>query len=125
MNRRRGPVWAEHDAQDVRPYAITGGRTRPRHALRLVSLVAAGPVSPGGRLGPEAERALNLCAREPQSVAEIAAHLRQPVQVAKVLLSDLLDSGALTLAASAAGDPDVHILERLLVGLRKSFPDAA
>lgn len=125
MERARGPAWAEDDVQEVRPYAVTGGRTRPRHAMRLVSLLAPGSRPPAGRLPPEAEQALALCRREPRSVAEIAAHLRLPVQVTKVVLSDLLEAGVLVMAVSdTSADPDAHVLEKVLVGLRRKFPDA-
>ncbi len=51
--------------------------------------------TPLGYLGPEHTQALELC-RAPVSVAEIAAHLKLPAAVTKVLLSDLVDCGALT-----------------------------
>ena len=43
-----------------------------------------------GRLDPEHAEALELC-HVPTSVAEVAAHLKQPVMVTKVILSDLIE----------------------------------
>jgi Protein of unknown function (DUF742) len=105
----------------VRPYTATYGRTQPSTALDLMSLVKAtgrGRISLD-RLGYEHAQALNLC-RVPVAVAEVAAHLRQPANVAKVLLSDLIDVGAVITrpppADSYTDNPET--LEALLVGLR-------
>lgn len=66
----------------------------------------------------EHESLLMLCSGAPHSVAELAARLIQPVQVVKVLISDLLDAEALALANPAGpSDPDAHLLERLLDAL--------
>ncbi|WP_258052537.1 DUF742 domain-containing protein [Streptomyces sp. Ru73] len=119
--------WVEVDAEEVRPYAVTGGRTRPRHTLRLASRLAPARESPTGALGPEAEQAHALCCAEPRSVAEIAALLRQPATVTKIILSDLLDQGALRMAVpdSAITDPrNADVLEACLAGLRRKFSAA-
>lgn len=108
------------DALWERPYIVTNGRTRPNTALDLMSLVRAtgrGKV-PLERMGREHALALRLCSA-PTSVAEVAAHLRQPVMVAKVLLSDLIESGAVTTRAPRATDAtDPARLKALLDGLR-------
>lgn len=104
----------------VRPYALTGGRTRPTTELPIEALVTA--VSPHGavthRLAPEKRRILFL-AREPVSVAEISAHLPAPLGVARILVGDLLIAGLLDLTAAATptSRPDVQLLERVLHGL--------
>jgi hypothetical protein len=104
-----------------RPYTVTGGRTRPSTQLDLMSLVRAtgkGNVVPE-RLGREHAQALRLC-RAPTSVAEVAAHLKQPVVVTKVLLSDLIESGAVTARFPALFDaPDPTQLKALVDALRK------
>ncbi|GLY65878.1 DUF742 domain-containing protein [Amycolatopsis taiwanensis] len=104
-----------------RPYTVTGGRTKPSTQLDMMSLVRAtgqGRVAPE-RLGLEHAQALRLC-RAPTSVAEIAAHLRQPVMVAKVVLSDLIESGAVTARFPAMFDPpDPTQLKALVDALRK------
>jgi hypothetical protein len=111
---------AGHDMW-VRPYTATNGRTQPSTVLDLMSLVKA--TGRGkfllDRLGYEHAQALRLC-RAPIAVAEVAAHLHQPANVAKVLLADLIDAGAVITRPPA---PDSYtnnpeILEALLVGLR-------
>jgi hypothetical protein len=70
--------------------------------------------------GPEHTRVLGLC-RGPVSVAEIAAHIRLPATVTKVLLSDLVDCGAVTCTRPTGPrhDPsDRDLLEAVLRGLR-------
>lgn len=106
----------------VRPFAVSNGRTRPTTALHLLSQVMVTGATPLGYLGPEHTRALRLCA-VPVSVAEIAAHLRLPAAVTKVVLCDLLDCGALT-----TGPPNHHphptdrsLLEAVLDGLRRQL----
>lgn len=72
------------------------------------------------QLGMDHAQALGLC-RGPISVAEVSAHLKLPAVVTKVLLSDLVDCGAVT-----AQDPsptvtptDRPLLEALLDGLQR------
>jgi hypothetical protein len=92
------------DGRLVRPYTVSNGRTRPSTRLNLTSMVqSAGGVPPAG-LEPDHAHALVLC-REPASVAELAHRLRLPAAVIKVLLSDLLDSGAMTTVTSLPSAP--------------------
>ncbi|MDT3397713.1 DUF742 domain-containing protein [Streptomyces sp. B1866] len=112
--------WVDDDTPALRPYALTQGRTRPTQELSLASLVRAS-TNASADLSPEHDQALDLCRVGPRSVAEVAATLRLPVQVTKVLLADLIDSHTLILSMPArAADPaDPLILEALLVGLRQ------
>src|SRR6266511_940139 len=91
-------AWLDAEAGPVvRPYAMTGGRTRPTSGeFDLISLVVATrPVSTMDTgLGPEHLAIMDLC-RHPLSVAEVAAHLDLPLVIVRVLLSDLLDNGLL------------------------------
>jgi hypothetical protein len=103
----------------VRPYALTGGRTRPSTDLPLEALVTAtSETAATHRLSPEKQRILSL-AQEPISVAEISARLPAPLGVARVLVGDLLTDGLLDLTAAAVptARPDVALLERVLHGL--------
>ncbi|MEV5473580.1 DUF742 domain-containing protein [Streptomyces sp. NPDC052207] len=106
----------------VRPYTVSGGRTRPSTAFDLLSQVRTTGVVPLGYLGPEHREALDLC-RAPVSVAELAAHLRLPAAVTKVLLSDLVDCGALTTKSPAHhhNPTDRSLLEAVLDGLRRKL----
>ncbi|WP_093802105.1 DUF742 domain-containing protein [Streptomyces sp. Wb2n-11] len=113
--------WNDSSLEDVRPYTITGGRTHSHHTLHLTTCLITRPAAPGAvQPGPEGEALLLHCSGVPRSVAELAARLGQPVQVAKVLIGDLLDCDALALAPAyrATPDDDVELLEALIHGLR-------
>jgi len=113
-------VWIDHAAGPlIRPYTVNEGRTRPTVDLDLLSLVTStGRASPD--LDPEHVRVLELC-HTPLSVAEVAARIRLPVVVTKVLLADLVDCGAIATQAppSLAGAVDRALLEKLLDGLQR------
>lgn len=111
---RQGPV--------VRPYAITGGRARPRNddleVEALVSTTYQGELAP--YLSYERRSIIRLC-QEVQSVAEISARMGMPLGVARVLVADMADEGLVTLhrPSELIGDhPDLSLLERVLYGLR-------
>ncbi|MBW5484350.1 DUF742 domain-containing protein [Streptomyces bambusae] len=108
----------------VRPYAMTGGRTRPRYQLAIEALVSttADPARLQGQL-PEHQRICRLCL-EIKSVAEISALLSIPLGVARILVADLAEAGLVAIHQpggdeNAGGQPDVTLLERVLSGLRK------
>jgi hypothetical protein len=116
---------AEPDEEPlIRPYAMTGGRTRPRYQLAIEALVSttAAPERVVSLL-PEHQRICNLCL-DIKSVAEISALLSMPLGVARILVADLAESGLVAIHQPAAGGesggtPDVTLLERVLSGLRK------
>ncbi|MGW0820856.1 DUF742 domain-containing protein [Streptomyces sp. NPDC002845] len=119
----QAPAGASHNPL-VRPYAMTGGRTRPRYQLAIEALVhtTAQPHQMQGQL-PEHQRICNLC-REIKSVAEISALLTIPLGVARILVADLAEAGLVAIHQpggdeNAGGQPDVTLLERVLSGLRK------
>ncbi|MFC7303620.1 DUF742 domain-containing protein [Streptomyces monticola] len=116
-----GPWLDDAAGRLVRPYTVSNGRTRPTAPLDLLSLVMPTGTAPGGHMGPEHSQALGLCDAGPTSVAEIAAQLRLPAVVTKVLLSDLVDCGALTAKAPAFrhNPTDRSLLEAVLDGLRR------
>ncbi|MCX4966062.1 DUF742 domain-containing protein [Streptomyces sp. NBC_00654] len=117
-----GPLLDDAAGRLIRPYTVINGRTRPSATLDLLSLIMATGSEPRGHLGPEHTEALALC-REPMSVAEIAALLRLPAVVTKVLLCDLVDCGAVTAHAPAFHDlpTDRSLLEAVLDGLRRQL----
>jgi hypothetical protein len=117
-----GPWLDDAAGRLVRPYQVSNGRTRPTTAFDLLTQVRATGAGPFGHLGPEHAQALDLC-RGPVPVAEVAGRLRLPAAVTKVLLSDLVDCGALT-----TRPPDFHhnpmdrfLLEAVLDGLRRQL----
>ncbi|WP_280888050.1 DUF742 domain-containing protein [Streptomyces sp. LBL] len=82
----------------VRPFALTGGRTRPSRAdFTLITTVTAVDPAPerAPRPQPEQTRILRRCAR-PVAVAELAALLDLPMSVIVIMLSDLLEAGLIT-----------------------------
>jgi Protein of unknown function (DUF742) len=102
-------------------YAVTGGRTRSAgRDLPVESLVTATDRW-SDDLQQEYRVIIDLAAR-PVSLVEIGAELGVPVGVARVLVSDLADSGYLVVHApppsTATGSPPPEILGRLLEGLR-------
>jgi Protein of unknown function (DUF742) len=106
----------------VRPYAVTGGRTRPRYELAIEALVSVAPYPPRDitTLTPEYKAIIDLC-RAWRSVAEVSALLRLPLGVARILIADMAHEGLLRLHQSRPADeqPDLRLLERVLSGLRK------
>ncbi|WP_405388401.1 DUF742 domain-containing protein [Streptomyces sp. NBC_01102] len=124
--QRHEPEPSRHAAHNplVRPYAMTGGRTRPRYQLAIEALVSttADPSRLQGQL-PEHQRICRLCI-EIKSVAEISALLSIPLGVARILVADLAEAGLVAIHQpggdeTAGGQPDVTLLERVLSGLRK------
>ncbi|MCW2858304.1 MAG: hypothetical protein JWP48_12 [Actinoallomurus sp.] len=115
--------WLDQDAGPVvRPYTVTGGRTRPRgDALDLIAVLEAtnAPVHQRLRLGPEHRRLLTLC-RRPIAFADLASEVDLPVGVVRVLVADLRDENLVrVLKATPTGNvPNDLVLRKLLHGLR-------
>jgi hypothetical protein len=122
MSRRQTPTVDDvprGDTLAVRPYALTGGRTRTLKGLSIESLVAATAVGVEqmATLPSEYRRIVRL-ATIPVSVAEAAAHTATMVGVTKVLIGDLVVNGLLTVRQGVATQrPSAQILERVLHGL--------
>ncbi|MGE7384628.1 DUF742 domain-containing protein [Streptomyces sp. NPDC004126] len=124
----RDTPWLDDSAGRVmRPYTACGGRTRPAVALDLLSRMTATGVRPGIPLGAEHTLALRACAGAAAvTVAEVAGQLRLPAVVVKVLLSDLMEYGAVMAQSprfpngggSFAAD-DLCLLRAVLDGLRR------
>ncbi|MBT2416192.1 DUF742 domain-containing protein [Streptomyces sp. ISL-12] len=132
----RLPVRGDRPPARVRPYSLTGGRTSFGHVLLVETFVGAvdaaatpeaaekpeevtnGPL----RVLPEMRAIVELC-RRMRTVAEIAALLRMPLGVVRVLLSDLVDQGKIRVYGTGTGHgtgrPDRALLERVLSGLRR------
>jgi len=105
----------------IRPYALTGGRTRSADDLPLETLVARTPAGSSAltRNVLERRRILELCAR-PLSIAEISAYVGVHLGVARVLVGDMKGEGLLDVHRPRAGGdrPDIKLLERVLDGLQ-------
>ncbi|MGC5039671.1 DUF742 domain-containing protein [Streptomyces sp. DT190] len=125
--REQGSQWYDSEAGPlVRPYAMTGGRTRPGPTgvrfdlIALVTLDPAAPAVDDAPLGPEHRALIGLCRTETQSVAELAAGADLPVGVVRVLLGDLLELGHVTVSRPVppAQLPDERILREVIEGLK-------
>ncbi|MCU1343816.1 MAG: multi-component regulatory system-6 [Acidimicrobiia bacterium] len=125
----------------VRPYALTGGRTRSVGIeLAIEALVARTGVPPTSMLSSEQQLFLDR-SDEPISLAELAAYSRLPIGVTRVLVGDLCSEGVMKIVAHGLRDhrvgphspdtvdrdedasttistSDVNLLERVLHGLR-------
>ncbi|MFG2467764.1 DUF742 domain-containing protein [Streptomyces canus] len=134
-NRAELPVrGGDRKAARVRPYSLTGGRTRFGHVLLVETFVASTAaleapeerkeLTNGGlrSVMPELRAIVELC-RRMRTVAEIAALLKMPLGVVRVLLSDLADQGKIRVYGTGTGHgtgrPDRALLERVLSGLRR------
>jgi hypothetical protein len=114
--------WLDNEAGPVvRPYAITGGLTRPAgQRLDLLDMACAvrnAAWSPA--LSPEQTEVLDRC-RIPVPLVELAADLDLPTGVVRILVSDLRERGLVTIHRSKpAGLSDLKILQEVVNGLRR------
>ena len=106
----------------VRQFALTQGRTRSLgRDLPLETLVLATATGRAHlpRLGAEQAFVIERC-RSPIAIAEIAAHLRIHLGVARVIVSDMFAQDLVAISASSVDGegPDLVTLERLLDDLQ-------
>jgi len=121
----------------VRPYSVGDRRPRRRGVLLVETFVAAADsfadppgAPPGGgrpapaglaaKAAPEARAVVDLC-RRLRPVAEIAALLKMPLGVVRVLLLELADQGSIRVfdTGHGTGRPDRALLERVRGGLHR------
>ena len=118
-----GERWVDDEAgRVVRPYALVRGRTRVSGGdFGLVTMVTIG----ARRVKPDAEilesehlQLLSLC---PATVADLAADLRLPLGVVRVILGDLRERGFIQVRQppEPAQTPDIALLRRVADGLRR------
>ncbi|WP_329246653.1 DUF742 domain-containing protein [Actinoallomurus sp. NBC_01490] len=112
-----------------RLYIVTGGRSRvDESSIDSVSLIVS-ECDPTPGMQSEHVKILRMCT-SPTAVVEIAAELRLPVSVVKILVCDLLDTGRITArhpstsavparATSKTRLPEPAVLKQVLVGLEK------
>jgi uncharacterized protein DUF742 len=108
----------------VRPYSRTGGRTRSNLDLAIEALVSTSDLgrARNNQLDGTHQPIAELCAQS-RSVAEVAALLRIPLGVARVLVSDMVGLGLVvvhrTADADASGGVPISLMERVLAGLHR------
>ena len=108
----------------IRPYTFTRGRTEPTREVAIEAVLVA---TPQGRqeapfAGRDKQLIADLCDRQPQSLAEVAAHTRMPLGVARVLVAEMVTEDLLTLNDTTVNDTyaeRMDLLEKVLDGLRK------
>jgi Protein of unknown function (DUF742) len=119
---------AEDEADDqtyaVRPYAVTGGRTRAKTSdpMPVETLIQGLGDHTQVGLTPERRRILELTAEQYLSVAELSAHVKLPVGIMRVLLSDLAESGNVRIHGAGtltnnAPATSLSVLESVLNGI--------
>jgi Protein of unknown function (DUF742) len=115
--------WLDQDAGPVvRPYTLTGGRSRPiTGGLSLLTHVEALYAPDADLINLQPEHRANLTmTRTALSLAEIAARVDLPVGVVRVLIGDLLHENLVSTFESdtAVNPPDENTLQAVIDGLR-------
>lgn len=113
----------EHRGPDigVRPYFVTGGRTRTDRPLGVETLVRTTDQGRDARatLRFEPHAIASVCDGDGTSVAEVAARVGVPLGVARVLIADLADAGLVdVIDAPARIEDDISLIQRLIHGVR-------
>lgn len=102
----------------VRPFLLTGGRTRPVRDGLLTHTMVVSPLSAAhAPLRFELRQIVHMC-QEPLSVAEIAARLHVPLGVARVLIADLISTGYADAIEQDQETLSVEIIERIIQHVR-------
>ena len=116
--------WFDRDAGPVvRPYALTGGRTRPRgesfDLLAVVGSAVDAKAIDRMLLEPEQAQVLRFC-RKPTSVADLASELDLPLGVVRIMLSDMRERGLITIGKPVrTGLTDPRVLKDVVDALRR------
>lgn len=105
----------------IRLFGVTGGRARPvGESFDVVAIVTTVdmPSEPVG-LMPEHLHVLSSC-RRPTPVADVAAHLRLPLNITRVILSELRREGLVTIdrPRPVGKTIDERIYREVLHGIR-------
>ncbi|MEU1457347.1 DUF742 domain-containing protein [Streptomyces avermitilis] len=116
---------ADETASIVRLYAVTNGRTRARHSLSLHTVLGPGRRSPR-ELPEESSRIVGLCRQRRRPLVELAGTLGLHVTSVMVLVSDLIDAGALAVPVldTPGKGSDLQTLQALSAALKRRFPHA-
>jgi len=119
------PVLVEMPDDDpamVRPYAWTGGRTRAENEIRVEAMISTHPDLDEESLTQVEHCSIARLCRSPRSVAEISAELAIPLQVAKIVLGDMVETGLVVVHRTTGltgGSTHLALMERVLGGLRR------
>ena len=112
-----------YEERTVRPYALTGGRTRPRGDVLPIEALVSALRQPTPQQTAEKRRILELSGGQYMSIAELSAHVRLPVGVVRVIVGDLVDEGLARVHSSAHSNATqnpattLSVLESVLNGI--------
>jgi Protein of unknown function (DUF742) len=110
----------EHRSPRVRPYTITGGRTRTQAALAMETLVETAPdLDDRWRGMSQEQQTISRLCLDPVSVAEVSARIALPLGVTRVVLDDMARGGLVVLHTTATDRPSRELMERVLDGLQR------
>ncbi|MEV4316373.1 DUF742 domain-containing protein [Actinocrispum sp. NPDC049592] len=117
--------WLEVDRSRsiVRPYAWTGGRTETAYDLPIEALISTNRATMsriGAGMTSDHRAVCELCLMA-RSVAEVAALMSLPLGVARIVLGDMASAGMVIVHrqdTSNGHEPDLAMMERVLIGLR-------
>lgn len=105
-----------------RPYVLSDGRTEPRHLLDLRTFVSVTRAAAELEdLTPQHRLVLDACRAESVTVADVVVGVPYPLLVARILISDLIDKGALKHRLTVLLDeaPEPEFLRRLARAIDK------
>jgi hypothetical protein len=110
-----------YETGSVRPYAVTGGRTRSTGEQIPIEALVSVIGRPDGPLSAEKLRIIGLAMTQYLSIAELTAHLLLPVGVVRVLVGDLVAEGHARVHGSVASaynpGTTLSVLESVLDGI--------
>jgi uncharacterized protein DUF742 len=111
----------ELQARVIRPYILTGGRTRPAAPTLAVETMLEASENGwdwSAELPLEQRLVVELCT-QPLSVAEVAARLTMPLGVVRVLVAEMVDTDMLHVFGPAPDlAADVALLQRLIARVK-------
>jgi hypothetical protein len=112
-----------YEERTVRPYTMTGGRTRSSGDVLPIEALVSALRGPTAQQTAEKRRILELSGGQYLSIAELSAHVRLPVGVVRVIVGDLVDEGSARVHGSSNNnsthDPatTLSVLESVLNGI--------
>lgn len=101
----------------VRPYLLTGGRTRASNEDLPVETIVESTVGAHTKLRPEYRR-MAMVAKEPHTIAELSTKLGIPIVVAQVLASDMVEKGHLRVVTDEEQEAEASLLQQLIDGIK-------
>ena len=111
---------ADETGRLIRPYAMTGGRTGTEGEVIGLEAQIQANTRASSHLGAyrwEAARLIELV-QTPTALVEVAARLKIPIGVTRVLVADLVRDGAVVVHVPQKSHSFTSLLEKVLDGVR-------